>query len=296
LVYFILPNAIFEAREKSLSWVKSSLNDIDAVLKRSKASIILCDTKYQPDIELLQSKTFIQTDNPAITFLRVVKALFGRQYTYQPGIHPTAIVGAQAKIGKNVYIGPFAIIGNCTIGDNCVIESHAKIHDHVQLGNHVLISEYCNIGGQGFGHILNENGILENMLHIGKVIIEDHVEIFPYTNVDRATLSNTVIGRHTKIDHFCHIGHNTKIGNNTVITAKVVLCGGSAVGGHSWIGVGAVIKEGIKVGNKVTVGMGSMVTKPIPDDIIVAGSPARELSELKKINSFLSKIKNEDLQ
>jgi UDP-3-O-[3-hydroxymyristoyl] glucosamine N-acyltransferase len=269
-------DSVFDAKPNSLSWINSSLKNIDLILSNCSASVIICDSQTKPFFRKLKNITFIVVQNPAVAFLRIVKYLYKsdivRDKTF---IHPSAIVDLDANLGVNVYVGPFAQIGKCKIGDNSIVESYTKIGDDVEIGSHVLISEHCNIGGQGFGHIKNEKGILENMLHIGKVVIEDYVEIFPYSNVDRATLSTTLIKQHSKIDHYCHIGHNASVGEHTVITAKVVLCGGSSVGNYSWIGVGSIIKDKVMIGNQVVLGMGSCVTKNVPDNEIWFGSPAK---------------------
>jgi len=154
----------------------------------------------------------------------------------------------------------------------------------------VIIYDHCNIGGQGFGFELNENDVQENMLHIGRVEIGDDVEIFPFCNVDKATLSVTKIGNNSKIDHYCHIGHNTSIGMNSLITAKSTLCGGSGVGDNTFIGVGTIIRDGLFVGNNAFVGIGSVVTKNISDGEKWAGNPARPLDELKQINIKLKNL------
>jgi len=283
-------DSLFDAKAGSLTWVRGTLQGADQLVKDCLSSVIICDESLRLNPGLLSQKAFIITENPAIAFLRVVKCLYGKNYRSEPGIHPTAIVSAQARIGEGVSIGAYSIIGNCEIGDYTRVESFARINDHVWIGKNVLISEYCNIGGQGFGHIKNEHGELENMLHIGKVIIEDNVEIFPYTNVDRATLSATTIRKNAKIDHYCHIGHNTTVGENTVITAKVVLCGGATIGDSSWIGVGSIVRDSLKVGNNVVLGMGSCVTKPIPDNSVYAGSPAIPIADLAERNRKIKEL------
>lgn len=281
-VRFNSVDSLFEAKENSLTWIRGSLANANTIVNSCLSSVIICDENLELTDTLLEEKAFIIAENPAITFLRVVKSLYRKNYDIAPSVHPTAIVNSYARFGQNVLIGAYCVIGNCTIGDNTRIETFAKIHDNVTIGKNVLISEYCNVGGQGFGHIKNEHGELENMLHIGQVIIEDNVEIFPYTNIDRATLSSTIVKKNSKIDHYCHIGHNTSVGENTIITAKVVLCGGSSVGNFSWIGVGSIIRDSLIVGNEVVVGMGSIVTKSIPSNGVWAGNPARPIDELKE--------------
>ncbi len=274
-------NSLFDAKKNSLTWVRSSLPGSEKLIENCLSSVIICDKNVKPSELLLSKKAFIIVEKPDVAFLRLVKCLFAKESSSTSFIHPTAIISEKAKLGIGVSIGAYSIIGECEIGDNSVIETFAKIHDRTVLGKNVLISEYCNIGGEGFGHITNEFGEFENMLHIGNTIIEDNVEIFPYTNIDRGTLSSTIIKKNTKIDHHCHIAHNSFVGENTVITAKVILGGGSSIGNFSWIGLAAIIRDKVSIGNHVVLGMGSCVVKNIPDGETWMGSPARPIDEIK---------------
>jgi len=283
-------SSIFDSESGSLSFIREDIADSESIVCNSKASVIICYQSFIPPKELIKKKCFIMVANPSSTFLNLIKVFYKDKYEFPHIIHNTASVSPKAKIGTNVHIVENVIIGNAEIGDNTIIKPFSIVHDNVFIGKNVLISEYCNIGGEGFSHISNAEGHPENFLHIGKVIIEDYVEIFPYTNVDRATLSVTKIGKHTKIDHFCHIGHNTRVGEDTIITAKVVMCGGSSIGDKCWIGVGSIIKDSVVVGNNIIIGMGSSVTKSVPDNQTWLGSPARpikEFLELQKRNKEL---------
>ncbi|MEP6601137.1 MAG: DapH/DapD/GlmU-related protein [Nitrospirota bacterium] len=277
------------ATDQSICWIRAKNPAAPGMIAESPAAFIVCE-KLRVDPEVLGSKCLIQVECPDVAYLRLVKNLHPTRVPAEAFIHDTAIVASGARLGRNIRIGAHAIIGDCEIGNNCVIKANAIVHSSVTLGSNVLISEYCNIGGQGFGHILNEHGLLENMLHIGRVVIEDDVEIFPYTNVDRATLSETRIQTGTKIDHYCHIGHNSTIGSHSVITARVVLCGGAKVGSGCFVGVGSLIREGVSVGDKASIGLGSIVTKDIPDGQVWVGAPARPIHIFKAIQKGISDL------
>jgi len=140
--------------------------------------------------------------------------------------------------------------------------------------------DHCVIGRDGFHFV--KDGKYKDWLHfphVGRVVIEDDVEIFPFANVDRGTLGETRICRGAKIDHYVHVSHNVVVGEHTVLTAGVVLCGGSRIGHHSWAGIGSMVKEKVKVGNEVTLGMGAVVIRDVPDGQTVAGVPAKELKK-----------------
>lgn len=280
---------IFEAGPGALSWVRGDLKDKEGVVLRSGASIIVCDSEFSLPPGQLKDRCLIRVARPQIAFLRILNDLFAPPVR-RPGIHGSAIIDAQAEIGQDVYIGPFATIGRSSIGDGCVIESFTSVGDEVTLGRGSVLREHVSIGGQGFGHIVNEAGRLENMVHLGRVIIGENVDLFPYVNVDRATLGSTVIGNGAKVDHYCHIGHNTSVGQNAVITARVTLCGGAAVGDGAWIGVHSVLRDGIRVGESAIVGMCSTVTRDVPSGETWLGSPARPIEEYKKLQSRLREL------
>ncbi len=286
-------SSLFDIKVNSVCWMRARDAEAINIINAAPFNMLICSEVDISDHQL-GDKTLIFVKNPHVAYLRLLCNIFAHQYRAEPGIHPSAIISPKAIIGANVSIGPFAIVGACIIGDNCVIKSHTIIHDGAQIGVNVLISEHCNIGGEGFGYIKNERDELENILHIGSVVIEDNVAIFPYTNVDRSTLGQTRIERGAKIDHFCHVGHNSKIGPDSMITANVTLTGGAQIGKECFIGCGTVFRENVRIGNNVTTGMASVVTKNIPDKEVWVGSPARQIDEFKLLQMRLSELINEN--
>jgi UDP-3-O-[3-hydroxymyristoyl] glucosamine N-acyltransferase len=272
--------SIFEPITQGISWARAKDEGLVHLLTNNPVSIVFCH-KVDRGLFYGLSQTLILVDNPQLAFSRMI-SFFLKEENIAPEIHPSAIISPRAIIGRDVSIGPFVEIGDCEIGDNVVINSHSKIHSRVKIGRNVLISEYCNIGGQGFGYIKNELNEFENQQHIGSVVIDDNVSIFPYSNVDRGTLGTTRIGKGTKIDHYCHIGHNTKIGENNLITPNVTTLGGVVIGNECMLGCGAQIRESVKIGNRVIIGMSSTVTKDVPDGETWLGSPAVEFSAFKR--------------
>ncbi len=283
---------ITESATSSMAWIRADHPDTNALLANSPAAFVVCAHLDASD-DVLRNKCLIHVDRPDLAFTRLVKRLCVPPARPEPRIHPTAIVDSRARLGIDVVVGAYATVGACTIGNGSTIKAHATVHDGAELGANVLIGEYCNIGGEGFGHIRDEHGSLENMLHIGKVVIEDDVEIFPYTNVDRATLSVTRVGRGTKIDHYCHIGHNTRIGERAMITANTTLTGGAVVGSYCFVGVGSLIRERVRVGDAASIGIGSVVTKDVPPGETWAGVPARPIGELKAVQKALGLLVGE---
>ena len=111
------------------------------------------------------------------------------------------------------------------------------------------------------------------------------------TNIDRGTLDNTIIGRGTKIDTQCHIGHNNIIGEDTIITAKTMLGGSNFIGNRCWISPCTIIRTGgIKIGNDSFIGTGSLIVKNVKENEKVMGSPAKPINDYKKLLKEFNKL------
>ncbi len=191
------------------------------------------------------------------------------------------LVGLNVKIGKNSIIGSNSIIEkNVKIGKDCVIGSGVVIKNSL-IGDRVVIQDNCKIGQKGFGFIPIKNGNIK-FPHIGKVVINDDVEIATACTIDRGSIDDTEIGRNTYLDNQVHIAHNVKIGSDCMIAGQVGFAGSSKIGNHVSIGGQAGISGHLKVGNKVKIGGGSGVVKDIEDNQIVMGYPAVPLRDFLK--------------
>ncbi len=183
------------------------------------------------------------------------------------------LVGKNAKIGKNTIIGTNSIIEHdVVIGNNCVIGSNVILKNSI-LGNNIVIQDGCKIGLKGFGFIpLNDNNF--KFPHIGRVIINDNVEIASGCTIDRGSVDDTEIGKNTYLDNQVHLAHNVKIGSNCMIAGQVGFAGSSTIGNNVSIGGQAGISGHLKIGNNVKIGGGSGVIKDIEDNQVVMGYPA----------------------
>jgi len=284
--------AIQCANSNSIVWVNSNRADKYELIGNTSAKLVICDGSIDFNLPCCTDKTFIVVDNPKLSFLRLINILFSQKRTW--GIHETAVIDSEAVIHPNSYIGPFSYVGKSTIAEGTIVHGHCHIYDNCEIGSNVVLHANTVIGSDGFGFMWNKEGEIEKFLHIGKVVIEDNVEIYPFSNVDRGTLSETIIKKGSKIDHFCHIGHNSKVGESSILTAGTTMCGGSEVGKGTWIGVNTIIKEKIKVGNNCLIGLGTLVTKNIPDGETWLGVPARKLKEFVKLQKiFKGLLKND---
>jgi len=191
------------------------------------------------------------------------------------------LIGNDVKIGKNSYIGSNSIIeSNVNVGENCLIGSFVTIRNSL-ISNNVHIQDGSKIGIKGFGFIPNRNKNVRTP-HIGKVILEEGVEVGANSTIDRGSLSDTIIGKNTFLDNQVHVAHNVKIGENCIVAGQVGFAGSSTLGDNVVIGGQAGISGHLKIGDNVKIGGGSGVINDIPDNQQVMGYPAIPLKEFIK--------------
>jgi len=237
---------------------------------RSRASAVIAPAN-SPKLEgALANKPLIRVKNPRFAFAQALRIFAPEPKVYQ-GIHPAAVIGENAKLGhnasvhalaflgdnvtlgKNCVVYPFVYVGdNVSIGDNCVIYPHAVLHDNTEIGNSVVIHSGSVLGTDGFGYMFIDDRHYK-IPQIGRVIIEDDVEIGANVTIDKARTGSTRIGAGTKIDNLVHIGHNVTVGKNCVIVAQV------GVSGSVDIGSGVILAGQVGVKDHVTIGDGSIV-------------------------------------
>jgi UDP-3-O-[3-hydroxymyristoyl] glucosamine N-acyltransferase len=259
--------------ETTLDWINPSKPNKQEMVEGSKARILLTDSSIVP----VEGKTLIVVNNPKVALAEV-----GNHFFVEPiaaGIHPTAIVDSEAKIGKDVYIGPYCVIGKCTIGDGCSFDSNIRIYNGVKIGGHCSVKAGAVLGGDGFGFERDADGNLFRFPQVGSLIIGNYVEIGANSSIDRGSLADTIIGDYTKISSLCHISHNNKIGQNVVITCGTNIAGSNVIEDNVWIAPNSSIRGWVKVGEGATVGMAAVVTKNIPANETWVGNPARKLEK-----------------
>lgn len=247
------------------------------------------------------SKTLIQVKNPKAAWARLLAEFFPAR-KFEAGISSQASISPQAKIGSGVTIEPFAVIqAGAEIGDHSVIRSGAYVDYDVKIGKNTILHPRvmiyagciigsncilhsgCVIGTDGFGYVPTAQGQLK-VPQVGKVVIEDLVELGACTTIDRATIGETRIGFGVKIDNQVQIGHNVTVGAHTVISAQSGVSGSTKIGMFVTMGGKAGIGDHAEIGDQTIVGAGSGVPsgKKIPPKQIVFGEPARPYQEARK--------------
>jgi len=191
------------------------------------------------------------------------------------------LVGKNVEIGKNSQIGNNTIIeSNVNIGENCIIGNSVTIKNAL-IFNNVHIQDGSKIGIKGFGFIPIDGKNLRTP-HVGKVILEDNVEIGANSTIDRGSLGDTIIGKNTFLDNQVHVAHNVKIGKNCMIAGQVGFAGSSTLGDNVVIGGQAGVSGHLNIGNNVKIGGGSGVINDIPSNQQVMGYPAVKLKDFIK--------------
>ncbi|MBB3312192.1 UDP-3-O-[3-hydroxymyristoyl] glucosamine N-acyltransferase [Rhizobium sp. BK196] len=204
-------------------------------------------------------------------------------------VEPMAIIGPGAEIGEGTRIGAQSIIGpNVKIGRNGSIATGVSILCAL-IGNGVIIHNGVRIGQDGFGYAPGPRGMIK-IVQIGRVIIQDNVEIGANTTIDRGAMDDTVIGEGTKIDNQVQVGHNVRIGRHCAIVSQVGLAGSTIVGDGVQIGGQVGLKGHITIGDGVQIAAKSGVMTDLAAGGRYGGIPARPLNEyLKDVAQLMAK-------
>ncbi len=262
-------------------------------LDQSNASVIIVPN----DVESVSGKIFLRAENPYFAFMKAVRLFHPEQPYIEKGIHPTAVIGNDAKLGENISIGAYAVIGDrCSIGSNttilphvvlgndvsvgedCILHAHVSLRERVQIGNRVVIYDGTVVGSDGFG-FAPEGGKYHKIPQIGTVVIEDDVEIGANVTIDRATLGETRICQGVKLDNLIQIAHNCEIGESTVVAAQTGISGSTKIGKHVRVGGQAGFAGHMSIGDGAAIGAQSGVTKSVAEGVYVFGYPAKPHKE-----------------
>jgi UDP-3-O-[3-hydroxymyristoyl] glucosamine N-acyltransferase len=191
---------------------------------------------------------------------------------------PGAVIGAGVEIGDRTRIGPNAVIGRgVTIGRNCEIGSNVTI-SHALIGDGVMILSGAQIGNPGFGFASSGAGHI-NIPQLGRVIVQDNVEIGANATIDRAALGDTVIGEGTKIDNLVQIGHNTRIGRHAMIVSQVGISGSCELGDFVVLGGQVGVADHVSIGDGARLAGRTGVISSVEGGRDYGGIPAKPVKQ-----------------
>ena len=272
-------------------------------LRTTRAAAIMVDKELQaPDRALLRS------ENPYLAYARAVE-IFHPPHRPPAGIHPTAVIAPDVKLGRSPSVGPYVVIEEgVEIGDDCVLRSfviiyrgakigdrflahsHAVVRENVRIGNDVILQNGAVIGGDGFGFAKQADGSYYKIVQAGTTVVEDNVEVQVNSCIDRATTGETRLRRGVKVDNLVQVAHACEVGENTL------LCGQAGLAGSTKLGRNVVLAGQVGVAGHLRIGDNVIATAQtgIPADVepgkIISGYPGIENSLWLKCAAVYSRL------
>jgi len=294
-------NGIEQAGPGELTFVSNPKYGAAARTTRASA-VIVSETFPAIPTAMLRAK------DPYLSFAQAL-GLFHAPVQYEPGVHPTAVVDATAKIGPGAHIGPYVVIGEhvaiganavllahvvvyrgVTIGDNFFAHAHSVVRENCRIGNNVLLQNGVIIGADGFGFAKTAEGRWHKIPQPAPVVIGDDVEIQANSCIDRASVGETRIGRGVKVDNLVQVGHGSQVGEDALLCAQVGLAGSSEIGNRVILTGQVGVVGHCKVGDNAIVTPQSGVANDISAGAIVSGAPAVDHKLWLKYSAILPRL------
>jgi UDP-3-O-[3-hydroxymyristoyl] glucosamine N-acyltransferase len=294
-------NGIEQAGPGELTFVSNP--KYAAAVRSTKASAVIVGEEF-PAIPT----AMLRAKDPYLSFARAL-ALFHQPLRYKPGVHPTAVVHASARIGANAHIGPYVVIDEnveiganaallahvvvyrgAKIGNNFFAHAHAVVRENCRIGNNVLLQNGVVIGADGFGFAKTAEGRWHKIPQPAPVVIDDDVEVQANSCIDRASVGETRIGRGVKVDNLVQVGHGSHVGEDVLLCAQVGLAGSTEIGNQAILTGQVGVVGHCKVGERAIVTPQSGVAHDIPADAFVSGAPAVDHKLWLKYSAILPKL------
>lgn len=278
----------------------------EAHLYTTGASVVLVSTDFAPKAEV--RATLIRVPDPYAALAQLLQMVESKIRYTPKGVDPRAVVMEGAMVGADCYIGAGAVIeAGAQLGEGCqvypnayvgrgvqigagtIVYPNVTIYHGVQIGARCIIHAGAVVGADGFGFAPQLDGY-HKIPQLGRVLIEDDVEIGANTCVDRAVMGSTTIRRGAKLDNLIQIAHNCEVGSHTVLAAQVGMAGSSSIGSWSQAGGQVGVAGHLKIGDRVQLGGQTGVLGNIESDRVVLGSPAMDARTAMRSYAILSKL------
>ncbi len=283
---------IEEGRPGTLSFLANP--KYEQYIYDTESDIVIVTEDFKPRKNI--GATLIRVKNAYESFAQLLR-LYEQSKPKKSGISKLASIAPSATLGNDLYVGeytvvhenaqignsvqlfPQAFIGdNVKIGEGTIIHPGVKLYEGVEIGAHCVIHAGAVIGGDGFGFVPNQENNYEKVPQVGKVIIEDHVEVGANTTIDRATMGATIVRKGVKLDNLIMLGHNVEVGENTVMAAQTGVSGSTKVGKRCMFGGQVGLAGHITIADDVKIGAKSGIPNSIrKEGKVVMGAPAFEI-------------------
>ena len=263
-------------------------------LRTTKASAVVVREELESPAALLV------VEDPYYAFTQIVILMYGHRKHKKAGISTRASIAQTAFLGKDTHVHDFVTVSDnarigdrcilypgvfvgedVEIGDDCILHPNAVIYERCSIGHRVLIHANATVGEDGFG-FATYKGEHHKIPHIGRVIIEDEVELGAGSGIERGTFDDTVIGKGTKIGDSVVIGHGTRVGPYCLLVPQVGVAGSTTLGHHCVAGGQVGISGHLNIGNRVTIAAQSGVGSDLSDGEVVMGSPAFDANKARR--------------
>lgn len=277
-----------------------------SALERTRAAVVLVPDALATNVPA--TAIAVICPQPALAFAKAATALYPDAGLIWPKVKPpvqriapTARIGTGTVLAPDVFLGEDVHIGDdCIIGPGVVIGRGVCIGHKALLGPHVsishaLIGDRCTfhagtrIGQDGFSYVSGPAGHFK-MPQLGRVIVQDDVEVGANTSIDRGALADTVIGEGTKVDNLVQIGHNNRIGRRCIVAAQVGISGSCEIGDFAVLGGQVGVADHLKIGTGTFVAAKSGVTRSLEAGKIYAGYPAHPIEQWRREVGTLARL------
>jgi UDP-3-O-[3-hydroxymyristoyl] glucosamine N-acyltransferase len=201
------------------------------------------------------------------------------------------VVGAGVAIGARSVIHAHVVLyPEVCIGEDCVVHSGVQVRERCELGARVVVQNGAVLGADGFGFAKASDGRYEKILHLGRLVLEDDVEIGALTAIDRASLGETRIGRGTKIDNLVQVGHSVSIGPDSVLAGQVGIAGSTKIGARVTLAGQVGVAGHLEVGNDLIATAQSGIPNSIEGGRLVSGAPALDNRRWLRATAVFGKL------